>query len=91
MSKIPSISKNPNGLHAHYIIKKANGELIDTNAEYFVLRLDESGGDPVHIAACRKAVLTYAEAIKTHLPLLSKDIVERYGNKSSEENVDGRC
>jgi hypothetical protein len=51
---------------------------VDKDAEYFVLRLDDKGSDPKHIAACRKAVLTYAEEIKDHLPELSKDLKERY-------------
>lgn len=52
---------------------------VDENAEYFVLRLDENGRDPKHISACRKAIITYAEEIKEHLPDLSKDLIERYG------------
>ena len=51
---------------------------VDENAEYFVLRLDKNGDDPIHIDACRKAVLVYADAIKDHLPELSKDLIERY-------------
>lgn len=51
---------------------------VDPEAEYFVMRLDSGGKDRKHIAACRKAVLTYAEEIKDHLPELSKDLIERY-------------
>lgn len=50
----------------------------DENAEYFVLRLDKNGSDPVHMEACRKAILFYAELIKYHLPELSYDLISRY-------------
>lgn len=78
--KLPLESENPTGLHGRYFVEKVNGEPIDENAEYFVLRLDKYGSDQKHIAACRKAILTYANEIKDHLPKLSKDIIERYGN-----------
>lgn len=80
MKKIPNQKENPNGLHLRYIISKANGEPINESAEYFVLRLDNNGSDPKHIAACRKAIITYANEISTHLPRLSCDIMDRYGN-----------
>ena len=51
---------------------------ISDKFEAFVLRLDDFGDDKVHIDACRKAVLHYAELIKCHLPELSKDLIERY-------------
>ena len=75
---LPSKDENPNGLHKRYIISKADGEPVDDNAEYFVLRLDDGGSDPKHIAACRKAIITYAMEIKDHLPELSKDLYDRY-------------
>lgn len=77
---IPTEEENPNGLHGRYIVEKVNGEPIDENAEYFILRLDKNGNDPKHIAACRKAIMTYAEEIKDHLPKLSKDLIERYSD-----------
>ena len=52
-------------------------EPLDNGFEGFVLRLDE-GGDPNHVEACRKAILTYADEIKGYLPELSKDLIERY-------------
>jgi hypothetical protein len=58
--------------------KKSNGDKIDKDAEYFVLRLN-GDGDPIHIKACRDAVLCYARGIKDHLPLLYKDLIEKYG------------
>lgn len=62
------------GLYKRYYISKVSGEPIDEDAEYFILRLDGGGSDPKHIAACRKAVITYADEIKEHLPELSKDL-----------------
>lgn len=53
---------------------------VDAGAEYFVLRLDKGGSDPIHIEACRKAVMRYAEEIEGHLPELSRDLIERYGS-----------
>ncbi|MBC7947195.1 MAG: hypothetical protein H7Y42_04895 [Chitinophagaceae bacterium] len=82
MNKIPTREKNPSGLHQRYYIQKV-GDFghpipIDTGSEYFVLRLDEGGKDPIHINACRIAVNAYANAIEHHLPDLAKDLRERY-------------
>ena len=79
MSNLPTQEENPTGLHGRYFIEKVSGESVDENAEYFILRLDKYGSDPKHIAACRKAVLTYADEIKDHLPKLSEDLIKRYG------------
>lgn len=68
------------GLYQRYIISKTSGEQVDPEAEYFVLRVDKNGSDPKHIAACRKAILKYAEEIKDHLPQLSEDIINRYSS-----------
>lgn len=78
---LPTQKQNPDGLYQKYIISKANGNPVDENAEYFILRLDEGGNDKKHIEACRKAVLTYANEIKEHLPKLSEDLITRYGKK----------
>lgn len=56
-------------------------EPVDVNAEYFVLRLDKDGDDLIHVQACRDAIITYALAIKNHLPELSKDLIQRYSAK----------
>ena len=79
MNTIPTQTENPKGLHKRYIIAKANGEPVDENAEYFVLRLDENGDDLSHVAACRKAVITYANEIRHHLPYLAADLIDKYG------------
>ena len=75
---IPTREENPNGLHLRYIVNKTDGQPVDEDAEYFVLRLDKNGSDPKHIEACRKAIITYAVTIEPHLPELSKDLIERY-------------
>lgn len=66
------------GLYNKYFIAKSNGDLVDSDAEYFVLRLDYNGKDKEHIKACRKAILVYADAISSHLPELAKDLREKY-------------
>lgn len=76
---IPTKTENPKGLYQKYFLQKTNGEPIDDGAEYFVLRLDGGGSDPLHNEACRQAILTYATIIKTHLPNLSDDLFQRYG------------
>jgi hypothetical protein len=76
---IPTQQENPKGLHRRYIISKADGTPVDENAEYFVLRLDDFGKDPVHVEAGRCAILKYADAISRHLPELAVDLRERYG------------
>lgn len=92
MEKIKSQSENPSGLHARYYIQKLvenerwgqkreaqyHTVPVDEDAEYFVLRLDEGGSDPKHIAAGRIGIHAYADAIQPHLPDLAKDLKERY-------------
>lgn len=58
-----------------FIVKEVS---VDKNSEYFVLRLDINGSDIEHIKACRIAVNAYANAIKNHLPQLSKELIEKY-------------
>lgn len=93
MSKLKTIEDHPNGLHQKYVIRKVIkvkpslfGKIfvtkaVDPAAEYFLLRLDDKCKDKIHVEACRKAVLHYAELIKDHIPKLSKDLIERYQNK----------
>jgi len=66
------------GLYNKYLIRKTNNCAVDTRAEYFVLRLDEFAKDKRHADASRKAILTYAEEIKDHLPELASDIFKKY-------------
>ena len=88
---IPTQERNPKGLHLRYLISKVDGTPVDREAEYFVLRLDEKGNDPLHIAACRKAIMVYAEEIKNHLPELSYDLILRYSGKGCAATEAGTC
>jgi hypothetical protein len=76
---IPTKDARPNGLHMKYQVFRADMS-EPAPGEHFVLRLDEGGNDPIHTAACRKAVLTYAEEIAPHLPELAADLRARYGS-----------
>lgn len=73
---LPTQEENPKGLYNKYYIEKVNGELLDDNSEYFLLKLT---GDNEHVKACKKAILTYAKEMKEHEPKLASDLVERYG------------
>jgi hypothetical protein len=71
--------RNPDGLHARYIITKVDGTPVDELARYFVLRLDSFGSDPEHIAACRSALTAYCNYIQfgkraPHLQKLATDL-----------------
>ena len=61
MKEIPTQRDNPHGLHLRYAVSKADGSASDPRAVYFVLRLDPSGSDPGHIAACRAAARAYCD------------------------------
>lgn len=69
--------ENSIGLYNKYIISRQDGTSIDPNNFYFVLKL-EGEGDLIHIAACRKAILTYAKEIENYLPELSQNIFNLY-------------
>lgn len=61
MEHIPTKNENPQGLHQRYVIRKVVGEkregffgiekpitkAVDKDAEYFVMRLDRGGKDPI--------------------------------------------
>ncbi len=65
------------GLYQKYNLQKTNGEPLDPQSEYFVLRLDE-WGEPNHVRASKKAIRVYAESIKDSLPELYKDLRDKY-------------
>lgn len=79
MVNLPSQEENPKGLHNRYLISRTDGTPINPKNVYFILKL-EGEGDPIHMEACRKAVLKYADEIKEHLPELSKDLFDRYSD-----------
>lgn len=80
-------AENPNGLHLRYIVTKASGEPVDPRAEYFVLRTDRHASDQRHAAACRKALLTYADEIEPFLPQLAAELRAKHG-PAGEVNVE---
>lgn len=72
---LPSRESNPDGLHQHYIVRKADGT-CDPKAKYFVLRLDLDGDDKEHVAACRKAAKTYVCNAPKHMRRVAAELVE---------------
>ena len=62
------------GLIDKYRIEKTNGNQLNANAEYFVLRYDKYGGDPIHIRACQTALLVYCTEIENHIPKLAIEL-----------------
>ena len=75
---IPTKNENPTGFHQKYILTRCDGVEIDHRAEFFILRLDEYGKNPVHINACRKAILAYADEMAATKPQLAKDLYNKY-------------
>lgn len=73
--RVPSIAENPDGLHQRYSVTPLVGE-PDPNAIYFVLRLDNMGDDPGHLAACRQAALAYCDAAPPHLAKMAQELRE---------------
>ena len=72
-----AITNKRNGLYNKYNLSKSNGNPLDDNSEYFVLRLD-ANGEKHHVDASRKAILTYAKEIEEYLPQLSEDLIKKY-------------
>ena len=58
------------GLYGKYVVTKADGSPTDPDAEYLVLRLD--AGE--HVAACRRAALTFSSWVRDANPQLADDI-----------------
>ena len=77
MESVPTEAENPEGLHGRYIVTKANGDPVDPDAFYFVLRIDSGGSDPRHLTACHNAIMTYCEHIEDHIPQLANDLRRR--------------
>ncbi|MFA7254095.1 MAG: hypothetical protein WC107_06110 [Patescibacteria group bacterium] len=77
----------PLGLYQRYTVTKtqpAQDGPGDPNAVYFVLRLDAAGKDPVHIRACQRAALAYAQEIRHHIPRLADELVRLVAKLSAE-------
>lgn len=60
---------DPKGLYGKYIIEKSNGEKLDPNAKYFVLRYDKDPHAKVALAA-------YADSISSENYKLAREIRE---------------
>ncbi len=73
---IPEMEENPEGLHRRYTVTKNNGEAVDPNAIYFVLRLDNGGRDKTHIRACREAAKAYVFSIYKQNPPAMVQVAE---------------
>lgn len=76
------------GLQSRYIITKVNGNQMDPEANYFVLRLDKKC-EPNHRNACLQALRTYATMIKPHLPQLAEELEKKYDLVPNE--IDSYC
>jgi hypothetical protein len=72
------------GIHQKYQILHTDGRPVDTEAFYWVLRID-AGGEPKHISACRKSLKVYADEIKATLPKLADEL---YVKLAEFERVD---
>ena len=87
MAILPTPEENPDGLHRKYHIQKTNGQPLDPNSIYFVLRLD--GNNP-HAAACRAAALVYCDRIEEHIPQLAGDLRAEVRRQARETLPDGK-
>jgi hypothetical protein len=76
ISKVDGVDRHEDFFGNPYFTVKTKP--VDTDSEYFVMRLDGRGSDIEHIKACRIGVHAYANAIEHHLPELAKDLRERY-------------
>jgi hypothetical protein len=57
-------------------IKSMDGKPLDSNIEFFLLRID-GAGEYHHREASKAGIKAYAEAIKDHLPTLAKDLLQK--------------
>lgn len=74
------------GLLSKYRIEKVNGNPLSKGSKYFVLRYDNGGSDMIHIRACQKALLVYAEEVRDHIPKLSLELKERIRQIQNSES-----
>lgn len=97
-SVIPTIKENPCGLHQRYTVTKNNGESVDRDAVYFVLRLDSGGRDWAHIGACRVAARAYVDQIRKedskHMQQVADELeclLDRLERETSKGGVSAAC
>ena len=65
------------GLKLKYLLTKVDGSLVDSDADYFILKLNSK--TRWHREASIKAILAYADSVKQDAPQLSADIIKKYG------------
>ncbi len=83
-----------NGLYGKYLISKADGSELDSDAKYFVLRYDAKGD-----SAALSALFAYAEMIcdpdpdfpEIHNPELARDLRVELGRVVAELVRDKRA
>lgn len=63
--------KNSEGLYTKYVVKKADGTMVDPDAKYFVLRYDGTGLWP---CICREALLLLGRLVRGTNPTLAHDL-----------------
>lgn len=78
---LPTAEQDPHGYHRRYVVLHADETATDPQAEYFVLRLDADGA-VTHVAASKKALAVYADAIEGEHPRLAVTIRTRHQIKS---------
>jgi hypothetical protein len=78
-SDLQEKSDNHNGLYRKYNITKANGSPCDSNAKYFVLRLDWNGSDKDHVEACRMAARAYIKNVPERLQKVASELAKWIG------------
>ena len=71
MAKLPEDTGQP-GLKRKYDIRKANGDPVDAEGIYFVLKLNSKHKG--HAEACRVAASVYSIAIERYFPELAEDL-----------------
>lgn len=74
---IPTKEESPDGLHQRYDISKKDGD-NDPDAEYFVLRIDGGGDDPIWQAACQDTLMFLAERVKQYMPKFTTTVRDKY-------------
>jgi hypothetical protein len=65
-----TITMEPKGIYKKYIVQRADGTLIDKNADYFPLRLDTD-------RHARHAAKAYAESVKAENLQLYEDLMRK--------------
>jgi hypothetical protein len=93
----PTAEENPHGLHRRYTVQKCNGEPVDPEAFYWVMRLDGNGRDRLHIKAGRAGARAYANFIlseevrtgsKSYLGTVALELLERLDKLEKDDPLE---